>query len=252
MSSFQVRRLVCAVGAVAVAAGCRTIPVQITRVAQIETYTQTYEIEPGNARRVFEKLLGRDNWGVLDRRWSTLQAELSISRLISTLEVKGTLNMTFSILPSNAGAFTAEGTGRYYVVQKEAANDLILFTGDFFVVDDLHSLGELDDGEIVVGIRQQQVRHFAEGLNYYNDVRVDLRIAVDTSLAKHGIYSLDYASDQHRVELDGQVIGRLRFDRPRPGFRKLIDLRGLQFLRRDYRQKYQEASRASAGSGGGP
>ena len=262
MSFRSCRRIAPAASMLVVLCACRPIPIQLVRVAQFETYTQTFELEPEDAKRVFEKLLGPDGWKMLDRRWAELETSLPIMDFVNTIEIKGTLMITLSILPSNIDSFVVEGSGRFYVIHREQENNVILFTGDFFVVDDQHSLAELDDGELVFGIRQQQIRHFArvrehevpgaggppvrmiqEELNYYNDVRVDFRIFVDTSMAKHDVYMMDYSTDRHRVELDGELIGHLKLGEPRPGFRKLIDLRGRRFLRQDYRKKYREGSR---------
>ena len=205
----------------------------------MEFYSQYYNFrDAAHAKNVFVKLIGEKNWRVLEEYY--VHGDILEDLLQNNIGVQGAFTLTISLVPTDHDKVFIEGIGRYFVV-RNGTNEIIL-SGDYYIKNIRLSIADMRKGLMPVQIKQYLIRHFAPGeTNYYQDVAIDFRIHMNTDLADKMIYSLDYEMD-HEVILDGEVIGYLRFDESTPTEDKLIDLRGLNLVRNDYK-KIKEQSK---------
>lgn len=227
-------------------AGCampRLIPVQMARVAQLESYEQfftigqakgTSEAEQMNAMAeidgVFGEMIGDSNWQALKDLYGfgAIRYELGQEKI----SLRGSFAMMIYLDPTSQDAFLIEGQGRYFLIRRD--DGLIMLQGAFVVQPSRHRIAELDGGVLPVDIELITTRIPGKE-TYYHESKVVYEIEIDTSLSREGIYALDYAA-KHKVFLSGNEIGYLTLDTlatSGPG-EKLIDLRGRQFLKNDY------------------
>lgn len=237
----------------------RLIPIQLVRVHQTESYIQYFTFpalnqDPvhadGGAREsavellsqrideVFKELLGKQNWQNIKDLYGfgTIHEEL----LQQKIYVKGLVNLILYIDPLEQDHFLIEGMGRFYLV-REKTNEIML-SGDFHIPLARHWLEELDTGTLLIDV-QLYVTRIPEVITYLNETSLIYELAMDTHLKDDRIYSVDYTK-QHIVYLqtgpkgskpgEGDAIAILELQNPYPEA-KLIDLRGMQFLRDDYK-----------------
>lgn len=218
----------------------RIAPVQSARVVQTESFRQRFVIENVvRAERVFRSVLGPENYDALKPdEWVPYVEKL----LAGSVEARGEGTLVISIMPQRHDQFFFEGWGHYSVADRESKQ--ILFSGEFTVVDDgPHSMTEFQRGYLDTRVRQSLVRHFAlHRPTFIHESELVLRVHIKR--IDQDLYILDYGTghevgivnDVGRVE----VIGCAEFDDQRDG-RKLIDLRGIDFLRDDYAEKLEQA-----------
>lgn len=210
---------------------CRLVPIQLTRVIQIESYEQTYDLKSvEKTANVLEKLMGEKNWEILINYLGSNEylQELQQSQII----VKGNLIMSITLDPNDHETFFAEGFGRYYVI-RETTKEL-LFSADFRIIENKHTLNEFKaKGFIAIDVQQYMIRHFptAGEKNYFHEK--PFRINIFTTSSMEGVYSIDYEKP-HELLIDGQVAGHLHFSKSLSG-KKLIDVRSRGYVKNDYK-----------------
>ena len=218
--------LICLLSAVP---GCRMVPVQMARVTQIETYEQWYEFSNETyAGEVFEKIIGTKNWQTLiDHQ---LHKGIVQDVLRKKVLVRGNLVFTLSLAPRDHDRFFVEGVGRYQVIR--TTTNEILFSADYHILDNIHSINDLRKNKIlVIETRQRLTKHFAPARpDYYHDFVLKFRLYM-RKITKN-VYALDY-DRKHDFLIDNDVVGYLHFFKPKHA-NKLIDLRGLDLLYDDY------------------
>ena len=210
--------------------GCRVVPIQVARVTQIETYEQTYNLEnETQIAKVLEKLVGEKNWKILI---DYLGSSEYIQELKSQdIAVKGNFISSMTLDPQNHNMFLFEGFGRYYVVRKTTKE--VLFSADFRILENTHSVDDFKSkGFVGVDIQQFMIRHFPTDSekNYFHEIPFHMKVAVTSP--QEGVYSVDYTKP-HELIIDGKTIGHLHFPKKLSN-KKLIDMRGIGFLRNDY------------------
>jgi len=211
----------------------RMVPIQTARVTQMEFYRQWYTFRDAqHAKNVFSKLLGKDNWRVLEAHKT--HADIVEDLLKQRIEAHGSILFTISLVPTAHDSFFVDGSGRYFMVRK-TTNEIIL-SGDFYVKNKRYSIKNLDKGRLLMDIKQYVVRYFAPNeINYFQDVPISFSIQMDTKLADKSIYSIAYGPEsRHVVLFDNEIIGFLEFDKSTPREDKLIDLRGRELILDDY------------------
>lgn len=246
--------------AVIAMAGCesvRVVPIQMARVSQFEVYEQTFQFTEApwpplqdhsldQLRRVNAQMdsylrfmVGAENWQTLKDIYglSTMREEL----LGRELRIRGFLHATLSLNPYRRDHFHFEGAGRFFLVRERTGE--ILLSGDFHLIPKVHPVAQLREGYMDVDVRQIITRIPGEP-TYLHDTTVRYRIHIDTSRAERDVYAIDYRAahpvyliedpDHERTE-DAAQVGHLYFD-DRLGETKLIDLRGRELLRDDYRR----------------
>jgi len=213
----------------------RMVPIQTARITQMEFYRQWYTFKNADhAKSVFSRLLGKENWRVLEEHKS--QRPVVEDLLAQRLEVRGSLIFTISVVPTAQDSFFVEGTGRYFMV-RQTTNEILL-SGDYYIKNKRYAIRDMNQGRILLDVKQYIIRYFAPSeVNYYQDVPVSFVIQIDARLKEKSIYSIDYSPEsKHYVVFEKEIIGYLEFDASTPRNDKLIDLRGRELIMDDYGQ----------------
>jgi|RhiMetdeSRZDD1v2_1073273.scaffolds.fasta_scaffold67178_1 hypothetical protein len=246
-------------------AGCsltQIVPIQMARVSQTESYRQTFsflassvserdrnqdgaditQFQNQRIDKVFSRLLGPDNWQTLKDLYGlgALREELIREEIF----VQGLTNFTIYLDPLDHQSFVAEGMGRYFLIREKTKE--ILLSGDFQILGDRHFIDELDRGGLVVNVRLFTSR-IPRQPTYIHEAPLKYKIFIDTRMKQDGIYAIDYTK-RHQVYLaqdrDGDLsgadmIGTFVMSQTGQAI-KLIDFRGINFLRSDYEKKLRE------------
>lgn len=240
--------------------GCesvKVVPIQMARISQIEVYEQTFQFTEApwpptrehdleQLRRVNAQMdsylrfmVGPENWQTLKDRYgmSTMREEL----LNRELRIRGYLQAVISLNPYRDDRFHFEGTGRFFLIRERTGE--ILLNGDFHLIPKVHPVDQLKAGHIDVDVRQIITRIPGES-THLHDTTVRYRIQIDKSRGRKDVYAIDYRAAHpvyliedpaHERTEDAALIGHLYFDERLAGA-KLIDLRGRELLRDDYRR----------------
>ncbi len=241
----------------------RPVPIQLTRVSQSESYTQVFTF-PGlnnqaglagetmsdhsNAKqiqhvdRILSQLLGGQNWQNIKDLYGfgTLYDELVQGKIY----VKGMVELILYIDPLEQDHFFIEGMGRFYLVQDKTK--AILLSGDFHIPLVKHRLDELDAGRLLVDVKLYVTR-IPEQITYLNEARLIYELIMDTHMKEDHIYAVDYEKEHtvylitdrlRAAPLPTDAIGVMRLENDSRAA-KLIDLRGMQFLRNDYSRHFK-------------
>lgn len=213
----------------------RRVPVQMARCTIVDFYSHWYDLKDiAEAQSALTRLIGEENFNTLLKYRSDKKTQQFL--LDKKITIKGGFSLTISLMPTNPDSFFLDGIGRYFVINDTTAE--ILFSADFFIKshNNCYAIQELKTGELRVRVNHIIIRHFAykeDKLNYYQDVVIDFCIKLNTQLADKKIYCVNYEAS-HDVKINGDLIGHLRFEPPASNWAKLIDLRGLNFIRNDY------------------
>jgi hypothetical protein len=241
----------------------RPVPIQLARVSQTESYTQVFTFPglqnlPGLAGeimsdhsnsqqiqhidRVFSHLLGSQNWQNIKDLYGfgTLYDELVQGKIY----VKGMIELILYIDPLEQDHFLIEGMGRFYLVQD--TTKAILLSGDFHIPLTKHRLDELDAGKLLIDV-QLYVTRVPEQITYLHEARLIYELFMDTHMKDDHIYAVDYEKEHivylitdrlRSIPLKTDAIGVMRLQNDNRAA-KLIDLRGMQFLRNDYGRHFK-------------
>jgi len=231
--------------------------VQVGRISQSETYLQTFTFfdeqkyavvdqDQANQRLftqtqqiddVFTQLLGEKNWQNLKDLYGlgNLRKEL----LAKKIYIKGIANMHIYPDPFDERCFNIDGSGSYFLIREKTG--AILLTGDYTFTDQSYSVADLERGYVILNINLFLIK-IPGMVTYYYEAPLKYKIYIDNSMEKHSIYSIDY-SKKHEAYLveegdkiaDSKPFASITFTAPRRPT-KLWDLRGIQFMRRDYEQ----------------
>jgi hypothetical protein len=135
--------------------------------------------------------------------------------------------------------FLSVGNGNYSIVFKD--DNQIYYSSNFQVVqDETYSSADLKKGMIKARLRQQLISHYvakktvsAVNEDIYKNYTNDSEILIHFYLKNlsPNVYSVNYEIP-HPIYVGGLFVGNLRFIRPRHP--KVIDLRGLHFVRNKY------------------
>ena len=220
--------------------GCmpRIIPIQTARVTQVEFFKQYYTFrDASHAKDVFTRILGSRNMQVLMDHYAFGDAINDL--LTQKIVAQGSILFTMSLSPTDMDSFFAQGTGRYLIVRKTTSE--ILLTGDVQIRSKTFNMTDLDSGELRIASNHSFLRYFAPGeINYLSPATIDFIVKMRTVSQKDRVYSIDYQA-RHPVMFEGEQIGYLEFEHTTPAYDKLIDLRGLDLVREDYRELLEEA-----------
>ncbi|MBA1145722.1 hypothetical protein H0Z60_01495 [Ectothiorhodospiraceae bacterium WFHF3C12] len=235
----------------------KVVPIQMARISQFEVYEQTFQFTEApwppvqeqtldQLRRVNAQMdsylrfmVGPENWQALKDRYgmSTMREEL----LNRELRIRGFLHSVISLNPFRDERFHFEGAGRFFLIRERTGE--ILLNGDFHLIPKVHPVDQLKAGFIDVDVRQIITRIPGES-THLHDTTVRYRIHIDTARAHKDVYAIDYRAAHpvyliedpaHERTEDAALIGHLYFDE-RLADGKLIDLRGRELLRDDYRR----------------
>ena len=236
--------------------GCTLIqiaPITMGRVVQLETFTHTYYFGKAKSaggssdsnvnqriERTFMGLLGKANWQTIKDLYGF--RDIRDELVAKSIYVKGVAQFYLSIDPYDHQQFLLEGTGKYFLIrEKSEKTGVILLSGDFIVPTTTYKIADLDNGLLSINVILYTTRIPGE-VTHYNEAVVKYQIKIDTSKKDDSTYRIDYLAihDVHLLRskndlvTDDNKFGELIFDNSEQGSKKLLDLRGIKFLRSDY------------------
>ncbi len=221
--------------------GCHPVPIQMSRMHQIDFYKQTFDFSKVDAPRpLLQKLIGERNYKLI--KLANMRTG-ELNKYLEKIEAHGALSFSVYLKPDNKDIFFVDAIGRYALIYKETGD--ILLSGDFVVKNNEFSVQQLETGKLDLRIQQALVRHSqTDQPKYFETDPADsivFALQMETLSQKKGIYRINY-DVPHDVSLNGQHIGYLVYDSLPANRYKLIDLRGRGFLKKDYAEYFQEAS----------
>ena len=241
--------------------GCsltRIVPIQIVRISQNESYTQKFtfirnitlntDSSPDSAYtleqlqikemdRIFFKLLGQRNWQNLKDLYGL--GKLRDELILGEIYIKGLLHLTLYVDPVEHNKFLIEGMGRYFLIRKETK--AILLSGNFHIPLEKHLLEELDQGSVLLSVKLFITR-VPEQVTFLNEANLKYKVFMDTRMKNDHVYSVDYSKEHdvflvedqnQQIPTEKDLIAKIKIENLHQQA-KLIDLRGIQFLRNDY------------------
>ncbi len=251
--------------------GCKPIPIQLARTIQIDFYTQYYEFEkniPDTTDRItlVTELMGAETLGLFFDEFN----EMTNDRFISEADkgnifVKGALSIVVYLNPVESNeTFFVDGIGRYALIYHNNDKQEILFSADFWIKNNRHSIEEdlRKNRMLKVNISQMLTRHFGyfkkvtdnethketiekEQKNYLNELnnKLSFNIQMEDPYGNNEVFRIKYFDEngkvaKHRVFWENTEIGFLKFDSLAYNEYKLIDLRGRSYIKsKSYRPK---------------
>ena len=143
------------------------------------------------------------------------------------------------INPENHQEFFIEGSGRFFIIND--TDGQIMLSGDFYLPTEKHNMDELFEGIVLISVKLYTTR-VPEQVTYINEANLKYGVQIDNSMIKkkqifiardtqHNVYLMDSEYDQ---DIETAIhLGKMRFlDTNKKS--KVIDLRGMRFLRNDY------------------
>lgn len=230
----------------------KIIPLQLSRVAQQESYEQSFIIKVENEaslnkneleiRRdekmdaIFSSMIGVENWqylknhyGIHDIRDELIAKQIKLHGMINFIAYLDPIDKSDSLLH-----IVLEGTGKYFAVRN--STHAILMSGDFKILPQRFSLKNLNDGCIALDVNLYTTRIPGE-TTYYHPItmRYELRMKSTTK----DTYTIDYSAE-HKGYL--QISGNKEYEhiadiKFKDDFShvKLFDLRGSEFINNRYK-----------------
>ena len=187
---------------------------------------------------------------------------------------QGNVSLFLSVIPSsfrskNYLKFVVGGSGKYMIYLEREKQ--VYFSSDLQLLEnEYHDMDELERGTITVHFKQQLTNHLSYGIpeqvvntmfpvtsikpkilpseilplkdNFNDDAIITINIKMNKTLAKNQIYTIDYEVP-HEVKLENYLIGYLTFEKPIEPLNHLIDLRGMHFVRNDYKALLDKAQK---------
>jgi len=230
----------------------KIIPLQLSRVAQQESYEQSFIIKVDNEaslnkneleiRRdekmdaIFSSMIGNNNWqylknhyGIHDIRDELIARQIKMHGMINFIAYLDPLDKNDSTLH-----IVLEGTGKYFAIRN--STKAILMSGDFKILPQRFPLKSLKEGCIALDVNLYTTRIPGE-TTYYHPVTMRYELKMK-SKAKD-TYSIDYGID-HKGYL--QISGNKEYEhiadiKFKGDFNhvKLFDLRGSELINNRYK-----------------
>lgn len=220
---------------------CRVVPIQMARISLSERYNQSFFDKPGTTFSYEEitgtlgGLLGQKNLTALRRTHNQEIVQLQNKQC----EAQGAVDIKLSLEPGSIRSkddfrFFVSGNGNYVILLKTTRQ--VFYTATFQLIEASHSASELFNGEVRARFRQQLIGAYPGNQeNYASESEVEARLRIKKYGA--GQFGIDYGA-QHEIWLFSDArqtfIGYLKFVPPVSEKAKIIDLRGLRFVRNEY------------------
>lgn len=232
----------------------RQVPIQMARVTQTDSYSQTFIInspairEKEGAERdyaldekmdnIFTHMIGAKNWQHLKDLYgiSSLRNELIARRI----HIDGMISFTIYLDPIDFDYIVLEGSGRYFAIRDET--EAILMSGDFSIPPQRYAIEALKTGCVPMDAKLYTTR-IPGKTTYYKDKLIRYDLIIDTLNASKDAYSIDYSSTHlgymdmngdGEYDAENEVFAILKLNETYQQA-KLFDIQGLQFIRQNYR-----------------
>ncbi|HEC19021.1 MAG TPA: hypothetical protein ENI97_06715 [Gammaproteobacteria bacterium] len=231
----------------------RQVPIQMTRVTQTESYTQTFRLnnafidrkeQPArdqaldeNMDKIFTTMIGAKNWQYLKDLYgiSTIRDEL----IDGKIHMDGLITFNAYIDPTDLKHLVIEGSGRYFAIRDKT--DAILMSGNFQIPPQRYRIKTLDRGCIPLDIKLYTTR-IPGKTTYFKKTLIHYDLNIDTSNAEYKAYALIY-DNPHAAYLDldnngifdpeTEHIANLNMTNKYHHV-KIFDLRGLNLIKMNY------------------
>jgi hypothetical protein len=238
------------------------IPIQFTRITQTEEYEQVFrfrspEGDPGlyeELERVFTKLVGKANWENVRDAHSDKMKHIRAGKV----KLRGRISATMYLHPTNHKYFVLEGSGRYHMLDWERdENPEILLSGDFVIPSKCHDIQKLSESKKIVidvmlylshvpaqrefleapGAELPTADNFLVPARYY-EVKLQYELDFVPDVKDENVYLVRYRDPDgnlhpHRVLIEGEQVADMFLISANSNY-KILDLRGLEYVQRDY------------------
>lgn len=232
----------------------RVMPIQMARVTQTESYTQTYILGPENTvdigdipleRRekldarmdtIFQHLLGARNWQYLKNLYgvNSIRDEL----IAKQIKMQGMLSFTAYLDPDDVRYTVFEGSGRFFAVRDKTGE--ILLSGDFHIPPQRYKIKQIQSG--CVPLRADIFTTRIPGKpTYYNSATIQYDVIFHKVKNHKNAVAIDYdATHYGYIDLNGdgryepsELFAALKLN-GRYQNAKVIDFTGLNFVKENY------------------
>jgi hypothetical protein len=227
----------------------------MARISQTEFYRQTFAFEnqvgnqkenlkQQNVDRVMKGLLGDDNWQNLKDNYGTMSMMKALEK--GDIYLEGLINITLYVDPTDHESFLLEGFGRYYLIREIIDREAeILLSGDFHIELEEYNLADLSEGYLDINVKLFVTRIPLQ-FTYFFESPLKYKVRIDNRMGKYGIFAIDY-TELHEVYLNKKghkpiLFGKMEIKKSKSR-QKLIDLRGIKFLRNDYKKLFRKTRR---------
>ena len=233
----------------------RQIPIQMARVTQTDSYTQTFILDIADnatntelsidARQqldarmdqIFIKLIGARNWQYLKNLYgvSSIRDELINKRI----HMEGLVNFTAYLDPINNRYVIMEGSGRFFAVRNKTGE--ILLSGDYHIAPQRYKIDDFESGCIPMETNIYTTRIPGKP-TYYKDAIIQYDLIINNEDINNNTFSVDYRRE-HFAYIDlnsdnnydaSEIFASLKL-KGRHHHAKLLDLSGLSFVKNNYK-----------------
>jgi len=242
--------------------GCaitQVVPIQISRIHQTEVYVQKFsflddptanlivsqeqrrQTQTLKTDKVFKLILGKENWQKLKDLYGlgNLRNEL----LEKMIYIQGIANLSIYPDSFDSDYFSVEGSGRFFLIREKTG--AILLEGNYIINDQVYSIADMKKGYVILDVISF-VSRIPGQLTYYHEAPLKYKVYIDNSLGQNGVYSIDYRKNHlaYLAENDESLsksnnFAYIIFKAPKRAT-KLLDFRGINFIRRDYQQMMKD------------
>lgn len=235
----------------------RQIPVQIARVEQTDSFTQSFLIsgsknpvhhpETPEENRILDErmdiifinLIGAKNWQHLKNLYGVdiIRKELSNNEI----RLEGHINFTGYIDPYNLNFIIIEGFGRYFAIRDLTGT--ILMSGDLYITPQRYNIEQLKSGCIPLESNVYTTRIPGKP-TYYNKALLQYDLLINLNNPNEDTISLDYHNPHYGyIDLNNdneytedELYAAIKLN-SRYHHAKIIDLSGLTFVKKDYKSR---------------
>jgi hypothetical protein len=245
------------------------IPIQLTRVTQTEEYEQVFlfRSSPGDPglyqelERIFTKLIGVENWQSVRDVHSDKMKRVGQGQV----KLRGRISANMYLHPTNHRYIVLEGSGRYHMLDWEGDRDPeIILSGDFVIKSKCYDIGQLAESKkIVLDVTLYlsyvpAQRTFLEGHDVefpssdkflvparYHEVSLQYELDFEPDVNKQNVFLVRYRDPDgslhpHRVLLEGEHVADMFLIGANANY-KILDLRGLEYVQKDYAKLFANA-----------
>ena len=242
----------------------RQIPIQMARATQTDSYRQVFllgksdgvnydnmnEKQRGefdaNMDRVFDHLIGPRNWQHMKNLYgvNTIREEI----IKGDIYMEGLVSFSAYLDPMDHDFIVMEGSGRFFAVRDKTGN--IMMSGDYHIVPQRYRIKDLSRGCIPLQANTYTTRIPGKP-TYYNNAAIQYDLIIKNLANKDEAFSVDYnVLHQAFLDLDdddtyeaNELFAKLKLS-GRHRQAKVLDLRGIGFIRKDY--KFDAVTRSDA------
>jgi len=233
----------------------RQVPIQMVRVSQTDSYTQTFVLGTSTSSsgeeltlekrqeldermdRIFITMIGAKNWQHLKNLYgvSAIRDEL----IDKKVHMEGLINFTAYLDPLDDKHVILEGSGRFFAVRDKTGE--MLLSGDSHITPQRYMIDDFKSGCIPLQTSIYTTRIPGKP-TFYKEAVIQYDLIIDTGDKDNNTYSVDYRREHKGyIDLDGdnsysaehEMFALLKLN-GRYSQAKLLDLSGIKFIKKNY------------------